>query len=116
MAILEISGRFTCSDCGHVWSAMLGDDEIPSHCECEQDKGAREHAAWYDTSLELKQGKAMQYEIRERITLLVVTYVNADDLETAESMVMMQGAMEYDEILKIENQEIVASREMWVAK
>jgi hypothetical protein len=54
----------------------------------------------------------MQYEIKERITLLVVTYVNADDLETAESMVMMQGAMEYDDILKIENQEIVSSREI----
>lgn len=54
----------------------------------------------------------MQYEIKERITLLVVTYVNADDLETAESMVQMQGAMEYDDILKIENQEIVSSREI----
>lgn len=54
MAILEISGRFTCSDCGHVWSAILGDDEIPSHCDCECDKGALEQAAWYDTSLELK--------------------------------------------------------------
>jgi hypothetical protein len=54
----------------------------------------------------------MQYEIKERITILVVTYVNADDIETAESTVMMQGAMEYDDILKIENQEIVSSREI----
>jgi hypothetical protein len=69
----------------------------------------------------------MQYEIRERITLLVVTYVNADDLETAESTVMMQGAMEYEEFNKIQDQknnqfqkrkalsqckEIVSSREI----
>ena len=58
----------------------------------------------------------MQYEIKERIMLLVVTYVNADDLETAESMVMMQGATEYDEILEIENQEIVSSREIGAVK
>jgi hypothetical protein len=54
MAIVEISGRFTCLDCGHEWSAMLGDDEIPSYCECEQDQGVLENAAWYDTSAEVK--------------------------------------------------------------
>ena len=58
----------------------------------------------------------MQYEIKERIMLLVVTYVNADDLETAESMVQMQGATEYDEILEVENQNIVSSREVGAAK
>jgi hypothetical protein len=33
---------------------MLGDDEITSQGDCEQDKGALEQVAWYDTSLELK--------------------------------------------------------------
>jgi hypothetical protein len=54
----------------------------------------------------------MQYEIKERITFLVVTYVNADDLETAKSMVKLQGVMEFDDWLEVENQEIVSSREI----
>mgnify|MGYP003110178050 CR=1 FL=1 len=33
--IKEKDGRFTCADCGHVYSSMLGDDEIPETCnEC----------------------------------------------------------------------------------
>jgi len=40
MAILEIDGRFTCSCCGYAWSAMMGDDEIPSHCECDNINGS----------------------------------------------------------------------------
>ena len=35
MAIEEINGRWTCTDCGYEWSAMLGDDEIPEVCECQ---------------------------------------------------------------------------------
>jgi hypothetical protein len=58
----------------------------------------------------------MQYEIKERITFLVVTYVNADDPETAESMVKMQGVMEFDDWLEVENQEIVSSREIGATK
>ena len=58
----------------------------------------------------------MQYEIRERITLLVVTYVIADDLETAESMVQTQGVMQFDDLLAVENQEIVSSREIVLPK
>ena len=30
--IREREGRFTCTDCGHVYSSMLGDDEIPETC------------------------------------------------------------------------------------
>ena len=30
--IKEKDGRFTCTDCGHVYSSMLGDDEIPETC------------------------------------------------------------------------------------
>jgi len=30
--IKETEGRFTCTDCGHVYSSMLGDDEIPNEC------------------------------------------------------------------------------------
>jgi len=33
--IKEINGRFTCTECGHEGSAMLGDNEIPETCECE---------------------------------------------------------------------------------
>lgn len=54
----------------------------------------------------------MQYEIKERITFLVVTYVNADDVYEAESAVRMQGVMEFDDWLEVENQEIVSSREI----
>lgn len=36
--IEEIDGRFTCTDCGHTWSAMLGDDEVPEICECQLEK------------------------------------------------------------------------------
>lgn len=33
--IKETEGRFTCTNCGHVYSSMLGDDEIPKNCnEC----------------------------------------------------------------------------------
>lgn len=34
--ITEINGRFTCRDCGFEWSAMLGDTETPTTCDCEQ--------------------------------------------------------------------------------
>lgn len=33
--IKENEGRWTCTKCGYEWSAMLGDDEIPEICECE---------------------------------------------------------------------------------
>ena len=58
----------------------------------------------------------MQYKIKERITLLVATYVIADDLETAESMVQTQGVMQFDDLLAVENQEIVSSREIVLPK
>ena len=35
MAIEEIDGRWTCTDCGYEWSAMLGDNEVPEVCECQ---------------------------------------------------------------------------------
>ena len=78
---------------------MLGDDEIPSQCECEQDKGA------------LKQ-ETMQYEIIERVTLLTVTYINADSLEMAIGIARDQGAIEYDKLIECENHEIVCAREI----
>jgi hypothetical protein len=36
MVIIEIKGRFCCTECQYEWSAMLGDDEIPDTCECEK--------------------------------------------------------------------------------
>ena len=36
--IKEINGYFTCTLCGYEWSAMLGDDEIPEICTCEEEK------------------------------------------------------------------------------
>jgi len=36
--IKEVNGRFTCTLCGYEWSAMLGDDEIPEICTCEEEK------------------------------------------------------------------------------
>ena len=37
--IKETEGRFTCTDCGHVYSSMLGDDEIPETCnKCKKNK------------------------------------------------------------------------------
>jgi len=35
--IKEIDGYFTCTLCGYEWSAMLGDDEIPEICACEEE-------------------------------------------------------------------------------
>ena len=36
MPIAEINGRFACTDCGYIWSAMAGDDEVPSQCSCQE--------------------------------------------------------------------------------
>jgi len=33
--IIEIGGRHVCNLCGYEWSAMLGDDEIPTQHHCE---------------------------------------------------------------------------------
>jgi len=33
--IVEENGRWTCTECGYEWSAIMGDDEIPELCECE---------------------------------------------------------------------------------
>lgn len=33
--IKEINGRFTCWACGHEWSAMCGDNEVPEYCSCQ---------------------------------------------------------------------------------
>jgi len=33
--IKEIDGKYTCTNCKHEWSAMLGDNEIPLVCECQ---------------------------------------------------------------------------------
>ena len=32
--IEEINGRWTCTEGGYEWSAMLGDNEIPDTCSC----------------------------------------------------------------------------------
>ncbi len=32
--IIEILGRWICSNCGYEWSAMLGDNEVPCECDC----------------------------------------------------------------------------------
>ena len=34
--IKELDGRYICTNCGYEWSAMLGDDEIPETCDCEE--------------------------------------------------------------------------------
>jgi rubredoxin len=35
--IIEILGRWTCTQCGYEWSSMLGDNEIPDTCSCEEE-------------------------------------------------------------------------------
>ena len=35
--IIEANGRWTCTECGYEWSAIMGDDEIPGLCECERE-------------------------------------------------------------------------------
>lgn len=35
--ITEINGRWTCTKCGYEWSAMMGDNEVPTKCECENE-------------------------------------------------------------------------------
>ena len=42
MKIVEINGRWTCTECGYEWSAMLGDNEIPEKCSCEGDMDIQE--------------------------------------------------------------------------
>ena len=32
--IEEINGRWTSTECGYEWSAMLGANEIPNTCSC----------------------------------------------------------------------------------
>lgn len=32
--IEPFEGHWRCTECGHEWSAMLGDDEVPEVCEC----------------------------------------------------------------------------------
>jgi hypothetical protein len=36
--IKEINGRHTCTLCGYEFSAMMGDNEIPKGCTCENIK------------------------------------------------------------------------------
>lgn len=45
----EVEGRFVCNNCGHEYSAMLSDDEIPMiHAECMPDivTLAQYHTSW----------------------------------------------------------------------
>jgi|TARA_Y100000816_G_C26090880_1_gene576462 rubrerythrin len=36
--VREQQGKFICTDCGHTYSSMLGDDEVPEVCEqCDED-------------------------------------------------------------------------------
>ena len=39
--IIEINSRHKqiCNLCGYEWSAMLGDDEIPTQCDCDVGDG-----------------------------------------------------------------------------
>jgi hypothetical protein len=32
-AFVEKNGRFECRTCGYQLSAMMGDDEVPAHCQ-----------------------------------------------------------------------------------
>ena len=34
--IEEKNGRPTCSRCGYEWSAMMGENELPDKCDCEE--------------------------------------------------------------------------------
>jgi hypothetical protein len=54
----------------------------------------------------------MQYEITERVTLLTVTYINAESLEMAISIARDQGATEYDKLISCEASAIVCAREI----
>jgi hypothetical protein len=36
--IIETNGHPVCNICGYEWSAMLGDDEIPTQCNCEDEE------------------------------------------------------------------------------
>lgn len=29
-------GHWRCTECGHEWSACMGDDEVPEVCGCEE--------------------------------------------------------------------------------
>ena len=34
--VREQEGKFSCTDCGYVYSSMLGDDEVPETCsQCD---------------------------------------------------------------------------------
>ena len=37
-----------CEVCGHEWSAMMGDNEVPENCEC--DGKTKEHYLEEDTN------------------------------------------------------------------
>jgi len=34
--IVEIDGRYTCTECGYEYSAMIGDPNAPLVCECQK--------------------------------------------------------------------------------
>lgn len=42
---VERNGRFTCRHCGYELSAMISEDEIPEHCEC-QEKEPNDPPGW----------------------------------------------------------------------
>jgi len=45
----EDNGRYSCNNCGHEYSAMMGDNEIPMiHSECKPDivELAKYHTSW----------------------------------------------------------------------
>ena len=42
---IRADGRPQCDRCGYVWSAAIGDDEIPAHCDCE-DKTEETHPVY----------------------------------------------------------------------
>jgi hypothetical protein len=54
----------------------------------------------------------MQYEIIKRVTLLTVTYINADSLEMAIGEARDQGAIEYDSLIECQHHTIVSAREI----
>lgn len=33
--IIEAHGRWTCTNCGREWSAMMSEDSIPKFCDCQ---------------------------------------------------------------------------------
>lgn len=85
--ITEIAGRWTCTNCGREWSAMMGDNEVPKFCDC-QHKNPRQlteaevrenflHHMWIIVDEWAKSDR--EHSVRERISGAVFSVLAALD-------------------------------------